>query len=381
MDVIILAGGLGSRLRPVVHDRPKCMALVAGRPFLWYVLRNLMRFKVESVVLSVGYLREFIFEWVEKNRASFPFSIDFVVEERPLGTGGGIRFALQKVKSDDAVVLNGDTFFDVDLDGFFCRHCSRKSLVTVALKSMLSFDRYGSVSVNAATSKIVRFNEKQFCREGLINGGIYAIRKDSAFWGNKPESFSFETEVLQKQCGDAGDVSGFEFTDYFIDIGIPEDYRLANLHFVEYSGFDTLLLDRDGVINQLRKNDYVKTWDEFVFIPGILSLLASWAKSFKHIFIVTNQRGVGKGVMTESALLQIHERMCEEIARHGGRVDKIYYCTSLSGADPRRKPGPGMFDDILRDFPDVRRESCLMLGDVESDMQFAANCSISGALV
>ena len=76
------------------------MALVAGRPFLWYVLRNLMRFKVESVVLSVGYLREVIFEWVEKNRASFPFSIDFAVEERPLGTGGGIRFALQKVKSD-----------------------------------------------------------------------------------------------------------------------------------------------------------------------------------------------------------------------------------------------------------------------------------------
>lgn len=381
MEVIILAGGLGSRLRPVVADRPKCMASVAGRPFLWYVLRNLTRFNVDRVVLSVGYLREYIFEWIEKNRMDFPFAIDFAIEERPLGTGGGIRRALQKIKGDDAIVLNGDTFFDVNLNDFFCGHLSGKYLVTVALKSMSSFDRYGSVSINPETSRIVSFNEKKYCSEGLINGGIYAVHKNGVFWNDLPERFSFEMDVLQKYCGDAGCIGGLEFKDYFIDIGIPEDYRLANLHFVEFSGFDTLLLDRDGVINRLREHDYVKTWDEFEFIPGILPLLASWAKRFKHIFVVTNQRGVGKGFMTEDILLQIHERMCKKIAEYGGRVDKIYYCTSLSEIDPRRKPGTGMFTDILRDYPDVHPDSCLMLGDSESDMRFAANCKISGALV
>lgn len=150
---------------------------------------------------------------------------------------------------------------------------------------------------------------------------------------------------------------------------------------IELDGVTTLLLDRDGVINRLRHNDYVKCWEEFEFLPGVMEALSRFAASVPRIFVVTNQRGVGKGLMTESDLKEVHDRMCEEIRRHGGRIDGIYYCTSLTDADPRRKPGNGMFLDIMRDYPDVDPATCLMVGDSDSDMQFAANSGIRGVKV
>lgn len=150
---------------------------------------------------------------------------------------------------------------------------------------------------------------------------------------------------------------------------------------IDISGYDTLLLDRDGTINVHIIGDYVRCWNDFEFIPGVLDALAKFAKHFKHIFIVTNQRGVGKGKYTEQDLVDIHNHMCAEIKKHGGRIDKIYYSTALDERDIRRKPGRGMFDDILRDYPDVSPAKCLMLGDGEVDMDFAQNCGITGIKV
>ena len=116
MEVIILAGGLGTRLRSAIgNEIPKCMAPIDNKPFLWYLLRYLTRYDVSRVVLSVGYLREVIYKWVDDVRDDFPFLFEYAVEETPLGTGGGIREALKHCLNDNVVILNGDTFFDVDL--------------------------------------------------------------------------------------------------------------------------------------------------------------------------------------------------------------------------------------------------------------------------
>lgn len=147
---------------------------------------------------------------------------------------------------------------------------------------------------------------------------------------------------------------------------------------VDISGFDAILLDRDGVINKLRPNDYVKSWKEFEFLPGVLETIASWSKKVHYIFIITNQRGIGKGLMTEEDLFCIHSRMVKEIESVGGCIEKIYYSTSLTEEDERRKPGIGMFREILRDYPDLKQHKCLMIGDSESDMLFAKNCHIAG---
>ena len=392
MDVVILAGGLGTRLRSVVSEVPKCMAPVAGRPFLWYLLEQLRYYPVGRVILSVGYLREVIQTWVEEHAAGYPWEFCFAVEEEPLGTGGGIRFAASMASGDDVIVLNGDTFYDVDLQALVDARRAAGTPVALALKSMRDFDRYGTVELGE-DGIIKTFREKAPCAEGLINGGVFCIDPSSGVLEGHGSKFSFEKDVLEPQCA-LGHLSGIVQDGFFIDIGIPEDYasacnepwllqhRAAFQEIVDkLQGFDTLLLDRDGVLNRMLPGDYVKTYDEFEWLPGAKEALAEAARKFPRIYLVTNQRGVGRGVMTRDALDAVHSRMLADIEAAGGRMDSIYVCTAVSDEDPRRKPNAGMFDEIVREHPEVVPESTVMIGDSIKDMQFALNCGVHGILV
>lgn len=146
---------------------------------------------------------------------------------------------------------------------------------------------------------------------------------------------------------------------------------------LDITGYETLLLDRDGTINVHVIGDYVCKWEDFEFIPNVIETIAAWSKYVKHIFIVTNQRGIAKGRYTEEDLADIHAHMIVEIEKVGGRIDGVYYCTSLTGEDLRRKPGKGMFDDIIREHPDVDPAKTLMIGDSDVDRDFAKNCGIN----
>ncbi|MBR3097182.1 MAG: HAD-IIIA family hydrolase [Bacteroidales bacterium] len=180
---------------------------------------------------------------------------------------------------------------------------------------------------------------------------------------------------------------------YFIDIGVPEDYERAQRELPEIqavlkasdavlaSEADTLFLDRDGVINRWVPGDYVRSLDQFVFLPGILECLRIWTGRFRHILVVSNQRGVGKGKMTQAQLDTVHRRMLADIRQAGGCIDGIYVCTSVSESDPRRKPNPGMFEEACNDFPDITPERSLMLGDSDSDRDFARNCGMDFVLM
>lgn len=139
---------------------------------------------------------------------------------------------------------------------------------------------------------------------------------------------------------------------------------------------DTLFLDRDGVVNVWLPGDYVKNWQEFRFNPGFLDFIGRYSALFKHIFIVTNQRGVGKGVMTMQQLEDIHSRMLKEIADAGGRIDHIYVCTSVDETDPMRKPNTGMARQAMKEYPDISMERSIMIGDQPSDRRFADNCGM-----
>lgn len=232
MEVIILAGGLGTRLRSEVKDVPKCMAPVAGKPFLWYLLKDLKKYpEVKRVILSVGYLREVIFEWIPTVKEEFPFEFDYTIEEEPLGTGGGIRLAMEKVTEEEAIILNGDTYFAVDLNEMVAKHKAQEAAkLTIALKPMTDFVRYGTVKTDADV-RVLKFNEKQPCKEGVINGGVYVLSKDESIFDGQPKKFSFETAVMQEKCGKTGCLFGVVQNGYFIDIGIPEDYHKADREF------------------------------------------------------------------------------------------------------------------------------------------------------
>ncbi|MCF6171988.1 MAG: HAD family hydrolase [Bacteroidales bacterium] len=136
----------------------------------------------------------------------------------------------------------------------------------------------------------------------------------------------------------------------------------------------SLFLDRDGVINRRPEGGYVKSRDEFEFLPGVREALAVFSKIFKRIIVVTNQQGVGKGLMTVDDLELVHDKMLTEIEQAGGRIDAVYYCTDLDEKPLNcRKPSPFMAQKALVEFPDIELEKCLMAGDTDSDLQFGHN--------
>jgi len=229
LEVIILAGGLGTRLQSVVKDVPKCMAPVAGHPFLFHLLNWLSSYEIDRVILSVGHLREVIFEWVEINKGLFPFQIDYAIEQEPLGTGGGIRQAMKQVKAEHVLIVNGDTFFDINLNELLTEHLTNDAVLSIALKPMQHFDRYGNVIIHH--NMVTAFQEKQYCKSGFINGGLYILNTDNSFFDTLPEKCSFEKDVLEPNSI-KGQIHGFPHDNYFIDIGIPEDYSKANLDFM-----------------------------------------------------------------------------------------------------------------------------------------------------
>jgi len=135
----------------------------------------------------------------------------------------------------------------------------------------------------------------------------------------------------------------------------------------------TLFLDRDGVINHEQHLGYVNTWDDFTFYAGVKEAIKIFARHFKYIIIITNQRGVGKGITSLENLAIIHQKMREEIALSGGRVDAIYFCGDIDGLSPNRKPQTGMAMQAKKDFIDIDFNKSIMVGNTMSDMEFGRN--------
>lgn len=224
LEVVVLAGGKGTRLQSVVNDVPKPMAPIKEKPFLEYLLKYIISQGAKKVILSVGYKSQTIIDHFKESFLDCP--IEYVIEEKPLGTGGAIKKSLEKVNDDNAVVLNGDTFFKVNLKEFESFHNESNTKLSLSLKTMKRFDRYGSVVVE--NGMIKEFQEKQYCDSGLINGGVYLINKNLMNEIDK-DVFSFETEFLNPN---KHNIAAYIVDEYFIDIGIPEDYYKAQTDLI-----------------------------------------------------------------------------------------------------------------------------------------------------
>jgi len=221
MECIILAGGFGTRLRSVVSDVPKPMAPVGGRPFLELLMDHLLGYDFDHIVLSTGYMHEKIEQHFGNSYRNIPLS--YAIEDNPLGTGGGIRNALEKCNDKNVVIVNGDTLFRIDYDDLQRFHSCHPTRLSVVLRMVEDTSRYGLVSTDCA-DRITRFAEKEASHgPGAINGGIYMIDRSLLESFPLGTAFSFEKDVMQKLYLDE---PFFAYTSgaYFIDMGIPEDY-------------------------------------------------------------------------------------------------------------------------------------------------------------
>lgn len=227
MEAILLCGGLGTRLRSVVSDRPKPMADIAGKPFLHYLVKMLSKSGVKHLIFALGYMGEQIEAYFQSGE-EYGLSISYSYEDSPLGTGGAIRNALSKVSGENVLVLNADTYFHTDYESLLREQLKNKAAMTIASRKIEDISRYGAI-LKDESGRILRWNEKMSSdqvetpRPGEINGGIYVMQK--SLIEKIPEGKqSLENDCIPAWLEDGLYLQAIPSDGYFMDIGIPEDY-------------------------------------------------------------------------------------------------------------------------------------------------------------
>jgi len=216
---IILAGGLGTRLKSISKDTPKPLMPINDKVFLDYPIHQLKKFNINNIFLSVGFNHNLIVDYFKNTE------LKYIIEEEPLGTGGAIKKALSQISDfENIVILNGDTFFNIDYDKLVELHLKTRSDITIGSKIIQKPYRYGTMEIE--NSKVIDFKEKKEIEEGVVNCGIYIINKSILKYFPSEEKFSFEKEILENQIQKLK-ISTLISDSYFIDIGIPEDYNKA----------------------------------------------------------------------------------------------------------------------------------------------------------
>jgi len=223
-EAIILAGGKGTRLRSVLADRPKPMAILGGKPFLEWILLMLRRQGVQRAVICTGHLSEIVESYFGDGK-DIGMQITFARDPFPLGTGGAVRNALGRTKTKHILVLNGDSYLRIDLSGFLKAHFAVNARTSLSLVQVEDSSRYGSVKINK-DGKVMAFLEKLQKKEaGLINAGIYLIERNIVKEIPEGRTISLEREVFPNLIGKG--LYGVPCKSPFIDIGIPESFNNA----------------------------------------------------------------------------------------------------------------------------------------------------------
>lgn len=224
VDAIILAGGKGTRLRSILDDRPKPMALIAGRPFVGWLLLMLRRQGIQRVVMCTGHLSEAM-ESYFGNGQNIGMELVYAHDPFPLGTGGAVRNALDKTDSKRLLILNGDSYFRLDLPSFLKTHLALNARASISLVQIEDSSRYGSVKINK-NGMVLGFLEKSSRRhKGLINAGIYLLEREVVEEIPEGKMISLEREIFPNLIGKG--LYGMLYNEPFIDIGTPESFNKA----------------------------------------------------------------------------------------------------------------------------------------------------------
>lgn len=222
IDVVILCGGLGTRLRPAVSDRPKALAKIDDKTFLDVLIDDLLKHGFKNIILCVGYLKEQIIEHFNHEK---DYNILFSEEGTPLGTGGALKNAKSLIKSKTFIVMNGDSICDVNFKNLFDIHIDKKAILSMVLTRSQDGEDYGNVVLDD-TQNIISFKEKVDEKgECLINAGVYMMQKEIFSYMPKEHSFSLEYDLFPRLI--INNCYGHIIENELLDIGTPERYRKA----------------------------------------------------------------------------------------------------------------------------------------------------------
>lgn len=379
MEAIVLAGGFGTRLKDCLEDIPKPLAPIGGSPFICRVLDYLYANGVHRVIISTGYLAEKIENTIGKKYRGM--TVGYSREESPLGTGGGIKKALGCCAEDNVVVVNGDSFFDVDLFEMKKFHEASGCKLTLAAKHIENAYRSGLLDFK--NGRLCGFLENGVAPSGHINGGVYFINRnllDSV----AEEKFSFESKIL---ASGEYEIGVFESDGYFIDIGIPESYKLAEKeknNLISKRTRSAVFVDRDGTINKDTVHLFRK--EEFEFLPDADKAISDLKKKGYLVIVITNQAGIAKGLYKAEDVDILHDYVDFLLTeKHSVVADSYYYCPHHPKAvidelrlECRcRKPAPGLIlkaaDEFKKIGVTIDFESSFTIGNRISDVLAGIN--------
>ena len=378
----ILLGGLGTRLGEVAKATPKPLLPIDGAPFVEVLIGEARRRGFRRFLLLAGHRFEVVEAFLRDRDIAqrYDCEVEISVEPSPLGTGGALVNALPRL-DDQFLMMNGDTWFDFNWRDLVARGDADGAEATLSLRRVVKPDRYEVIALDGSRVTEIRPRGAEHL-EGLINGGVYYLTKRAL--EGLPSPSSLESLLLPKLAA-RGTLTGYEYDGYFIDIGIPETLKAADIEVPRARRRPAAFLDRDGVLNI--DSGWTHKSDGLEWVEGAAAAVKRLNDAGFFVFVVTNQAGVAKGLYEESAVHALHDWMARELLARGAVIDDWRHCPyhpegtveAYAQAHPWRKPEPGMLEDLIAHWP-VDRERSFLIGDRETDIQAAQAAGLPGFL-
>lgn len=398
MEAVIMAGGKGTRLQSVAKDIPKPMIKILGKPLLEYQIDSLRESGIDNIILIIGYLGNIIQEYFADG-TKFGVNIQYIIEEKPLGTAGALYYLKEKIQGDFVFVF-GDLLLDIDWNRFVGFHKKNNGLIT--LYGHPNSHPYDSdVIVSDENNRVIKIEPKNIKRDfyyhNFVNAGIYCMSSIILDAVKNPEKTYLEKKIITEEIN-KGRVYAYRSTEYIKDIGTPK--RLNSAYQDIKNGLlknknlknkqKAIFLDRDGTINVL--NGFLSNIDDFEFLPGIAEAIKKINNSEYLVIVATNQPVVARGECTLEKLEQIHMKMELELGKQGAYLDDLFYCPhhpdkGYKGENIEfkidcncRKPKTGMLKQAANKY-NIDLKQSWFIGDTTMDIKTGINAGTKTILV
>ena len=367
IDAVILVGGKGSRLGYLTKNIPKPLLKINNQIFLDSLIAKLIKYNFNRIYLLCSFKKESFFK-LYNNKTIHNSKILCIDEGVAKGTGGAL-YKLKNIIKKDFLLINGDTYFDIDISKLL-ENKFQNNICTIALTSNNKYKKNIKINnINIDKNNLIKFSNNF---SNLMNGGIYFFKK-KIFKFIVKKKCSLENDVLKKLIIKKK-IHGVVFKEKFIDIGSHKtiEFLKKNKGFLKQKA---IFLDRDGVINKLKKDDYIKSYSEFKFLPGVMLGIKYININDYLVIIITNQSCIGKGIITEKTLNTIHNKMKRNLKlKKNAHIDDIYYSPYYKYSNNSkyrkdefdRKPNLGMLIKAIKKW-NIDTKKSLFIGDSVTD--------------
>ena len=373
IDAVFLAGGKGTRIKKILKGKPKPIVDIKKKKFLEILISKISKYNLNKIYILAGYKGSQIYKTFNNKTYNF-IKVKCFIEKKPLGTGGALNTIKNKL-SDNFLVFNADSIFDINLNEFLTYKKKNFPLLALSLnKDYKSNKKLANIDINTKHEIIKKKNSKK------INGGIYFFDK-SIFKKIKNNYSSLENDILENEINKKR-VNGYFAKNFFLDIGTYPNYSKGLTLIPKYLKKPAIFLDRDGVINY--DYGYVHKIKNFKFKKGVLDALRYINSKGYYLFIVTNQGGIAKNIFSEKLFLNFQKKLKLILQKKSIFIDDIEYCPHhIDGKIKKfsrycycRKPNIGMIKNLNRKwFIDMRKS--YFIGDQKSDQLMAKKAKLN----